>query len=91
MLDLEARGMAPVVNTFTGDVLDGAWTDCQSTYPSGNGQGGTDFRFSFDVLPGDVLSNGHVNGLDAQLINQRVGTTAGGGGYTIFRDIDGEG
>ena len=38
-----------------------------------------------------MLSNGHVNGLDAQLINQRVGTTAGGGGYTIFRDIDGAG
>ena len=54
LLDLDADGMDPVRSVSTGDVLDGAWTDCQSTYNSGNGQGGTDFQFRFNVLPGDV-------------------------------------
>ena len=68
MLDLDANGMAPVHSVSTGDVLDGAWTDCQSVYPSGNGQGGADFKFSFNVLPGDATMDGIVNGADLNAV-----------------------
>ena len=91
MLDLDANGMAPVKSVSTGDVLDGAWTDCQSTFPSGNGQGGTDFQFSINVLPGDVDASNSVNVLDRNLVQQRVGKNAGDANYSAFRDIDGSG
>ena len=91
MLDLDADGMAPVKSVSTGDVLDGAWTDCQSTYPSGNGQGGTDFQFRFNVLPGDANASNNVNVLDKSLVQQQVGKNAGDTGYSAFRDIDGSG
>ena len=39
MLDLDANGLAPVCSVATGEVLDGAWTDCQSTYPIGQRPG----------------------------------------------------
>ena len=61
MLDLDANGMAPVCSAATGEVLDGAWTDCQSTFPSGNGQGGTDFEIPFNVLPGDADGDNSVS------------------------------
>ena len=74
VLDLDADGMAPVRSVSTGEVLDGAWTDCQSTYNSGNGQGGTDFQFRFNVLPGDAnASNDVVNVVDALMLAQKIG------------------
>ena len=38
-----------------------------------------------------MLSAGSVNVVDRELIQQRVGTTAGGTGYSPFRDINGAG
>ncbi len=91
MLDLDANGLAPVRSVSTGDVLDGAWTDCQSTYPSGNGQGGTDFKFRFNVLPGDTNGNNSVSSTDTTLVLQKLGKSAGQTGYDIRCDVDGNG
>ncbi len=91
VLDLDADGMAPVQSVSTNDVLDGAWTDCQSTYNSGNGQGGTDFQFRFNVLPGDANASNGVTLTDAFLAGQKIGKIAGQSGYDIRCDVDGSG
>jgi hypothetical protein len=90
LLDLDADGMAPVKSVATNEVLDGAWTNCQSTYPSGNGQGGTDFEFRINALPGDAISNS-VNVTDASQVHQQIGQNAGDAGYNVRYDIDGSG
>ena len=77
MLDLDADGLAPVRSAVTGEVLDGTWTNCQSTYPSGNGQGGTDFQFRFNVLPGDANASGGVYIDDVLLVAQQIGKNTG--------------
>jgi hypothetical protein len=91
MLDLDADGLAPVSSAATSEVLDGAWTDCQSTYNSGNGQGGTDFQFRFNVLPGDANANNSVSLTDAALVQQKLGKSAGQTGYDLRCDVDGSG
>jgi hypothetical protein len=91
MIDLDADGMAPVKSVATGEVLDGAWTNCQSTYNSGNGQGGTDFQFRFNVLPGDVNGNTSTNTIDMSMVISQVGKNAGDAGYNIRYDVDGSG
>ncbi len=91
VLDLDADGMDPVRSVSTEDVLDGAWTDCQSTYNSGDGQGGTDFQFRFNVLPGDVNGSNAVSVADAMTAYPKVGKNAGDAGYDIRCDVDGSG
>jgi hypothetical protein len=91
MLNLDANGMAPVKSASTEEALDGAWTDCQSTYPSGNGQGGTDFRFRINVLPGDVNGSNSTNALDLAPVGQANGKNIGDAGYSIRLDVDGSG
>jgi hypothetical protein len=91
MLDLDADGLAPVRSAATGEVLDGAWTNCVSTYPSGNTQGGTDFEFRFNVLPGDANASGGVSLSDAILVLQQKNKIAGQTGYNIRYDFDGSG
>lgn len=90
-LDLDADGMAPVRSVSTNDVLDGAWTDCQSTFNSGNGQGGTDFQLRINVLPGDANGINAVSMVDVTLANQKVGRNAGDAGYDIRCDVNGSG
>jgi hypothetical protein len=90
-LDLDASGLAPIQSAATGEVLDGAWTDGQSTFPSGNGQGGTDFHFCFNVLPGDVNQSGGVGNLDTNLVLNAGGQVIGDPGYSIFYDVNGGG
>ncbi len=75
----------------TGEVLDGTWTNCQSTYPSGNGQGGTDFQFRFNVLPGDANASGGVYIDDVLLVAQQIGKNTGSAGYNCRCDVDGSG
>ena len=91
LLDLDADGMDPVVSVSTNDVLDGAWTDSQSTFNSGDGQGGTDFQFRFNVLPGDVNASGAVSVTDAYLATSKLGKNAGDAGYDIRCDVNGSG
>ncbi|MCE5268291.1 MAG: dockerin type I domain-containing protein [Planctomycetaceae bacterium] len=90
-LDLDANGLAPVRSVATGEVLDGAWTDCQSTFPSGNTQGGTDFHFQFTVLPADVNGSNTVNGTDVIQINQRYNKVIGDAQYGVRYDANGDG
>jgi hypothetical protein len=89
--DLDADGMDPVRSTASGDILDGAWTDCVSTYPSGNGSGGQDFQFRVNVLPGDADGNNAVNLTDLLLVRGKVGKNAGDAGYNARYDVDGSG
>ena len=70
---LPGSGATPVTDT-AGNALDGEWTNpssftqvgAASIFPSGNGMGGGDFAFRFDVLPGDSTggSLGKVNVAD---------------------------
>jgi hypothetical protein len=48
-----------------GASLDGEWTNAVSTF-SGNGTAGGDFRFRFNVLPGDVDGSGQVTAADVR-------------------------
>ena len=59
LIDLKANGGNPIQD-WTGDLLDGEWTNGSSRYPSGNGTAGSDFLFRFNVLPGDADQNGLV-------------------------------
>lgn len=91
MLDLDADGLDPVRSVSTADVLDGAWTDSQSTYNSGDGQGGTDFQFRFNLLPGDADASGGASLGDAFLALLQNGKSADDSGYNIRYDVDGSG
>lgn len=89
-LDLGGDGLDPVSN-ITGAVLDGEWTDAQSTFDSGNGTAGGDFEFRFNVLPGDVSQSGGVSGADVTSTWFLSGRSTGDAGYDPFRDVDGSG
>jgi hypothetical protein len=91
MLDLDADGMAPAKSVATAEVLDGAWIDSQNTFPSGNGQGGSDFEFRFHALPGDANASNGVSTPDGLFVRQAIGKNAGDTGYNIRYDIDGSG
>ena len=49
---------------LAGNALDGEWTDSVSGPASGNGSPGGDFRFRFNVLPGDWNQSGQVQAND---------------------------
>ncbi|RIK77373.1 MAG: hypothetical protein DCC68_17415 [Planctomycetota bacterium] len=80
-----------------GDVqLDGEWTnpsggDPGDVFPSGDGQPGGDFRFRFDVLPGDANGDGAVDGGDLAALVDGGFSTKFGAGYLIRNDLDGNG
>ena len=66
------------ITDHLGNRLDGDWTfpiDTTMTsthdYPSGDGVAGADFRFRFDVLPGNVSQDGFVQALDGLLVRGR--------------------
>ncbi|MCH8047033.1 MAG: lamin tail domain-containing protein, partial [Planctomycetes bacterium] len=54
------------VRDASGLPLDGNWTDTVSSFPSGNGaiDGDDAFRFSLNVVPGDVTGDGRVDRAD---------------------------
>jgi len=91
MIDLDATGLSPIRGVSDGNALLGAWTDGQSTYPSGYGGGAEDFKFSLNVLPGDVNGDNSVTSTDASLVQNLIGTAAGAPGYVARYDIDGTG
>jgi hypothetical protein len=84
-LDLESE----MVLDAAGNLLDGEWTDAVSPFPSGNGFGGGDFRFGFNVLPGDVDQNGTVEVADRLAVIERMFNYLGLPGYRDAADIDG--
>ena len=75
----------------SGNALDGEWTDAVSTFPSGDGSAGGDFRFRMNVLPGDVNANGSVNWRDKLEMRKAYGKQADQAGYNPRADLDGNG
>jgi hypothetical protein len=90
LLDLDANGKYPVHN-YDGQALDGAWTTGASVFPSGNGNGGDDFKFQVNVLPGDIDGNNCINNVDSTAVRFKNGKNAGDIGYNIRYDTDGNG
>jgi uncharacterized repeat protein (TIGR01451 family) len=97
LLELDGVGSHPIED-LAGTPLDGAWTNPTSTtstgssaYPSGNGTAGSNFLFRFNVLPGNVSQSGYVQSFDGLLVLGAVGSAAGEGNYTIFKDVAGIG
>jgi hypothetical protein len=86
-LDLESEA----VLDEAGNLLDGDWTDAASLFPSGDGTNGGDFRFSFNVLPGDVDRSGLVELADRQAVFARMFNSIGMADYRDTVDIDGNG
>ena len=77
------------VTDEAGHALDGEWNNAISTYPSGNGEAGGDFRFEMNVLPGDVDGSKEVRSSDVIKIRRRSNTEPGDEGYSHFYDVDG--
>jgi hypothetical protein len=85
-------------NTPGGLGLDGEWT-AGGTFPSGDGVAGGDFRFRFNVLPGDAdRALNRVNAADQGYVKARLNrsttsptSSTGGAPYTVFADVTGDG
>jgi uncharacterized repeat protein (TIGR01451 family) len=97
LLELNADGSDPI-HDASGNRLDGEWTSPATTadtgtsqYPSGDGVPGGNFLFRFNVLPGNVSQDGYVQALDALLVRGALGSSAGQGNYSIFKDLNGDG
>lgn len=73
-----------------GALLDGEWTDVTSTF-SGDGTAGGDFRFRFNILPGDVNGSGQVNVADVQANRAAQFRGLGHAQYNPRHDVDGNG
>ena len=98
LLDLDGdAGGVTGTGSSAAVALDGEWTDNAGAYPSGNGTAGGDFRFRFNVLPGDTSRNGAVLADDFSSVKKKffktvtspvAGTDAD---YSPFHDLDGSG
>lgn len=89
-IDLDGDGADPVRNLD--DVpLDGHWVNETSTYGSGAGLPGTDFEFTFNVLPADVNNDGTTGYYDYRYVYQSRNTDVDHSRYIFIRDIDGDG
>ena len=80
------------ITDVSGFPLDGNWTT-GAAFPSGNGAIDTDddFRFRFNVLPGDVTADASVSRAD--LIDQihTLGAAASDAAYNVRFDTNGDG
>jgi hypothetical protein len=89
-LDLDGDGMTPVHNA-EGQLLDGAWIDGTSSFPSGDGNPGTDFQFRVNILPADTDKSNLVTNSDSTAVGLRIGKSIGVTGYLYNYDLDGSG
>lgn len=89
-IDLDGDGADPVRN-LDGVALDGYWVNEQSTYGSGSGVPGTDFEFTFNVLPADIDNTGNITYFDYYSIYQSRGLDVDDAQYLVFLDVDGDG
>lgn len=87
LLDLENEQTLDVA----GNRLDGDWIDAASVFPSGDGASGTDFLFSFAVLPGDVNQSGTVTQADFAAALQHVFASSGAAEFDALCDVDANG
>ncbi len=86
---------AAVSNTL-GTPLDGEFTNATGsspggTFPSGNGTGGGDFDFRFNVLPGGAMQTGIVTGADGNGVRARQSPDTTGPNYSAMFDLLGAG
>ena len=65
---------AAAVTNGLGEALDGEWTDTVSTFASGDGTAGGDFRFRINSLPGDADGDGAVGDVDLSILLSAFGT-----------------
>jgi len=79
------------VTNAAGAALDGEWVDAVSSYPSGDGSAGGDFRFRLNVLPGDVDQSGEVRSSDTIKVRRKSNTAPGDPDYSCYYDVDGSG
>lgn len=91
LLDLDGDGMDPVRSVSTGDILTGEWTDCVSTFPSGNEQDVSDFQFRINAIPGDADGSNYVTLTDALLVRSKIGRTVNCLDYNPRYDLDASG
>ena len=79
------------VSSKSGDLLDGAWANGVSAFPSGSGTGTGKFQYGFNVLPGDANQDGLEISNDVVQVRNALGTTIGDTGYSIFKDVNADG
>jgi len=79
------------VTDAAGNALDGEWADEVSTWPSGDGTAGGDFRFRLNALAGDVDQSGEVRSSDTIKVRRKSNTVPGDPDYSCFYDVDGSG
>ncbi len=77
---------ASQVRNTRGDMLDGEWTNGESSFPSGDGANGGDFSFRINVLPGDTNRDGRVNLTDFTALKDSFGGAQPG----IAGDVNGD-
>jgi hypothetical protein len=80
-----------LVLDVAGNRLDGEWTTGASEFPSGDGARGGDFRFAFNILPGDVDGNGATNLDDLHLARRQVFSDLSAASFDPRADVDGNG
>ena len=97
LLELNADGSNPIEDS-PGTPLDGEWTNPTSTsstgssvYPSGNATAGGNFSVPLQRAAGRRES-GRLRPIARCTAGaRRLGSAAGQGNYTIFKDVDGSG
>lgn len=88
-------GLATTPVNSDGLALDGEWVNGVSSFPSGDGSAGGDFRFALNVLVGDISGNGSVDFADLVTVAQHYGQSSlfpaqgdlTGDGMTDFADL----
>jgi hypothetical protein len=91
ILDLDGDS-SDGVRDDAGALLDGEWADAADSFPSGNGTAGGDFRFRFNVLPGDVTRDGKVDqGGDGNALKKLTDIATTSSKYVAWDDVNGNG
>ena len=96
VLDLDGDFRTSGVTAGGGGLLmDGEWTT-GGAFPSGDGTPAGDFKFNFEVLPGNVNRTGPVladdfSSVKARFFRSTTNPGTGPTGYSIFHDVDGSG
>ncbi|NLE37885.1 MAG: hypothetical protein GX621_07660 [Pirellulaceae bacterium] len=88
---IDLNGDAGGVTDASGNLLDGDWPGAVPGFPSGDGTAGGDFRFRFNVLPGDVNGTGMVTADDFYVVRNLLGTAIGDAAYSPAYDMNGDG
>jgi len=79
------------VRDAIGNPLDGEWLDGTTTFPSGDGNSGGDYRFRMNVLPGDGNQDGTVDMSDDALLRVALFSFADEARFVPALDFNGSG